>query len=423
MVDIATIRPPTLAGSRGAVLGMSYEANAVNGGNWTSYGWVNWLRRFSMGAIDLPQSRVFATPGKTSSEIIALWLTAAVAAKPNWCVVDVTVNDALGGTGGIVVSTAQGIANLQTIYNALNAAGTHVIFRADRPWNAGSMGGPWAGNVLLQHVNTNQWMKTFCESNTGCTYWDPNPVMIDFATGYGLASLLNADGAHDNAAGAMTTGLSGWNLISSLIPARDNRFSLLGDVYDAVNNPHGNLLANGLLGGAYNTGGTYILNANATTVGGQIAPSWNFYGGGAGSTVNLVGSKLAYAGYTNLYKQRFTVTGTADGTKNSLYQPVTSNVANGDMLVAQAEVSLNLASGSIIAVQAEIGGCTGNIDGIQGGTTDVYLTGANSFLLRTDPALVTVAANCQFNLNIIATTSGAITSSTVDFARCSLRKV
>jgi hypothetical protein len=197
--------PPIIAGaSRGAVMGASFEANALNTTLpfpcWTTGGWVAWLRRYSKGAIDLPASRVFATGGFNSTQIINTWLGPCVAAKPAWCFVDVTNNDFNGG--GFTNATA--IDNLTTIITALMNAGIYVILVPCRVFGSGH---PWAGAPLLQVSYANQWMKTFCENNTGATYWDVNPLYLDFATGYAQANLLISDNVHDSTQGAHLRGL------------------------------------------------------------------------------------------------------------------------------------------------------------------------------------------------------------------------
>lgn len=60
---------------------------------------------------------------------------------------------------------------------------------------------PEAAIQLLEPMD-----EDFCENNVGATYWDVNPLFLDFSTGYAQDDLLNAlpsDGrVHDNTRGA-----------------------------------------------------------------------------------------------------------------------------------------------------------------------------------------------------------------------------
>jgi hypothetical protein len=56
-------------------------------------------------------------------------------------------------------------------------------------------------------------MKTYCENNSGATYWDYNPLVIDWSRGLALASMIATDGLHDSVQGAQTKGKSAWNLL------------------------------------------------------------------------------------------------------------------------------------------------------------------------------------------------------------------
>lgn len=409
--------------SRGAVMGASYEANAVNTAPpspcWTTGGWVAWMRRYAKGAIDLPASRVFATGGYTSTQIINTWLGPCVAAKPAWCFVDALNNDLLARSG---VTNATMIDNLTTIITALMNAGIYVILVPCRVLGPGR---PWTNPELLQVGYVNQWMKSFCENNTGATYWEVNPLYLDFASGNAQANLLVSDSVHDNTQGAQLRGLSAWNSIKSMFPARDSRFMLIGDTYDAIYNATGNLLSNGLLAG---TSGQL---SGAT---GQAADGWHVYTGS--QTVSAAASKTAYSGYLNLAKQTIRLQGTADSSICTVSQdlPATSSSwSAGDQLVAEVEVDWNISSGSVVSVFALITQqLAGTLawDGYATNYGDLSAGGAfpgesvgQSIVLRTEP--VTISANTTdiiVQLGVQVGASGSV-DVTVNWARASLRKV
>lgn len=399
--------------SRGAALGCSHEAHAIGaiaGGNfaWTTGGWIAWLRRYAKGAIDFPMANIFATTGFTSTQILNTWLAPCLAAKPAWCFVDIFPNDPTSG-----VSYATSIANAQSIITQLQNAGIYPILVPVRIPASGWAG--WSAAVTLQFSRLNQWVKTYCENNVGITYWDANPSFLDFSTGYSQSSLLQADFLHENAAGAQLRGLSAWNLISSLFPARDNRFMLLGDTYDATNNPTGTLLANGLMAGT-----TGVIAGGAGTTG-SVATSWNVFNG----STTVAASKTAYPNVTNLFKQTFTLSGTADNNDNAFYQSV-SGWSIGDTLIGEAEADWNITSGSITAIWVQIQANSIVIAGdnmvISGTPYGNLSTGAQSTLvLRTDPVVIP-AGTTTITYALGYTTAAGAVSAVVNFARASLRK-
>src|SRR5262249_44702810 len=112
-------------GSRGAVMGDSLTALALDGSNWTDRGYAAFLRRFMGSQINLPASNVFATGGDTTAQILSTWVVPCVAAQPDWCIVEAGVNDLLATSPAIQPATT--IANLKAIYTVLISAGIYVI--------------------------------------------------------------------------------------------------------------------------------------------------------------------------------------------------------------------------------------------------------------------------------------------------------
>jgi len=212
-----------------------------------------------------------------------------------------------------------------------------------------------------------------------------------------------------------------------LFPARDSRFMLVGDVYDATYNPTGNLLTNGLLAG---TGGTPV-PPGAT---GNVADGWTVFAGGG--SISAVASKTPYAGYYHLDKQTIALSGPADLTTCSFSPSVPlSNWSVGDTLVAEVEVDWNVTSGSVLSVYALISQQSGgNLawDGAATGYGDLTGGGAypgesagQSIVLRPEPVTITSGVtqlNFSCAVQVGASGSGSI-DITVNWARASVRKV
>lgn len=424
LVDANQFVNPSAA-SRGAAMGASWEANAINpADNWTTGGWVAWLRRYSRGAVDIPASRVFATAFKRSDEIIALHLDSLLAAKPAWCFVDLSANDILQGISPSIL-----ISNTKTVISALQNEGIYPILMPTRALGAGYINGNHDPSSAVENFDNpisvyTSWCKAFVESNNGVGYFDVNPDFIDFSTGRARTGLLVTDNVHDTTSGAQIRGLAAWNYLKGLLPPRDTRFTLVKDTFDAIANPAGNLLSNGLLAGE-----TLPPNPPEATSGDGLALGWSL-GSYGGSGVTFTPSKQTYAGYAGLEKQRLTYSGIGSGNGPTgmtgfIYQKIeASKWSEGDVVWAEVEMDYDITQGSVtgifLSVQQNAGGTIGR-DGDPTAYGD-WLPGSGSLVLRTDPfAIPSPSTELYFTLSVRPGT-GAV-AGTVDIARASLRKL
>jgi len=407
------------AGSRGAVMGDSLTALALNAGDWTDTGYAAFLRRFCGSRISLPTSMVFATLGYTTAQIASNWLPQCLAAKPDWCVVEGGINDLLQ-----TIPPATTIANLEAIYQSLLVAGIFVIAVPIRSTTTPSGGiPPLSATQKAQQGYINNAIKAFCAANSGITYFDVNPSFIDWATGDALAANVSVDqsnghildGIHDSPQGAYLFGAGLATVINGLVPARDDRFTLLADTYDPTNNPTGNLLSNGLMAGI---GGTVLSGGTGT-----VPTGW--FGDPQGLTVAF--GNPAYSGYTNLTKTSMAISGTAASQFPALFSPA-SGWSVGDTVIAEVEADWNITS-NIASI-----GLTIDMEDNQGHlisqTRDGYIsglgnwpTGIGSAVFRTNPFVI--PANTAF-MNLIGrvyTPGSGTVAAVVNWARGSMRKI
>jgi lysophospholipase L1-like esterase len=188
---------------------------------------------------------------------------ACVAAAPDWCIVMAGLNDLFATAPPVLPATT--IANLKSIYQALISAGIYVIALPIRVTGAFPQTPPsppvpvMSATQQAQQAYINTWIKNFCATTAGITYVDVNLPFIDYSvTGIATsvahyAYLTATDQVHDTPEGAMVTAQAVQSFLNTIVPARDDRFTLLGDVFSATNNPTGNLIPNGLMTGINGT--------------------------------------------------------------------------------------------------------------------------------------------------------------------------
>ena len=157
-----------------------------------------------------------------------------------------------------------------------------------------------------------------------------------------------------------------------------------------------------------------------------MATDWAIGVNRPGATDSTIAcSKIPYPGYTNLFKQRVTFGGTADGAL-CFMQQAASNWSTGDVVVCEAELDLNIAAGSVTGIWLQICDQTAtqiSSDGNDFGFGDLA-TDANSIVLRPEPFTVPAdTSTLYFGLCVRLGSGGGALDATVDWARASLRKV
>ncbi len=321
---------PNQIGRKVGVIGHSISADAVQqtaiDNTWAQWGYLCWLRRYLGNRIDLPFTRVYAVAGKTVAQVLAEQVPTAVAATLDTCIVDVGINSVTGG-----VTYASMIADYTSIFKALRGANQFVIVLGIRVRNS-PVALTTAQNKLVGRVN--KWIAEWCRADSGMLYYDQNPLFIDASTGNAKTGWLR-DGTHDNAISAREYGKDLAAKITGFMPDFDGRMIMLGDVYDATENPTGNLLTNGLFAG---TSGTVTNGAT-----GSLATSWSGYRVNASSTTSVAFSKESDSLITGLDKQVITFGGTGDSVVVQVQQTqvVPGSIAIGERVYFAVEMELS----------------------------------------------------------------------------------
>ncbi|WP_158671925.1 SGNH/GDSL hydrolase family protein [Bradyrhizobium guangdongense] len=414
MPELFASYPRAISGLRKAgAIGDSLTADAVGNG-WTNWGWLAWARRYLNDRLDISTANVFAVGGATVSDVRTLQLPQALAANLDICFVMCGQNS----LDGDPASTAAIWADLQAIYDELLQHGAFVPAILMRVHGSAA---PQSADVVFQASALNRLIIEYARSRSSMLVIDLNPLYLDFATGQAISDFLR-DGIHDNQPSAKAGGRVIADGVSAAIPAFDDRFSVLGDTYDAVKNPRGNLLANGLLSG---TGGGVANGASGT-----VAASWSLQRN-ANSGASAAGSKQAVAGYTNLEAQRITIGGTSDGTGLVLAsEDLITNVSEGDVLQAEMQASWNLSTADIIGIglnlvyyNAGFGIVTQTWDGYFSPSNGALPSGSDSVIFKTEPLAVPSGVSHIFLAGAVQAPASGSPSGTIDFSRASVRKV
>lgn len=178
---------------------------------------------------------------------------------------------------------------------------------------------------------------------------------------YAPRSGFDYDGLHPQTRGAQQIGcVSLYRVLNMLVPPQIRGLSSMDDVYDAVYNPGGNLLTNGVLDGI---SGTKQVSQGMTPTG-DVATSWltsfsaPYSGGTALSGLTVVASKrAAYEG--RVIEQAFTVSGSYTGDVDSVFgmsQSVgsLSRIQVGDVLELGGEAVLDVSAADLPLVSPRI---------------------------------------------------------------------
>ena len=390
---------------------------------WGPWGYLTWMRRYLGQRAYFPISNILAVAGTTISQVSSGQLAAAIALNPSVVTIECGINDVTPALAADTAAHANAtfaamIAAYAPMISALRGANIFVICVCIRTCAA-----PTALTTLQTQLVSrfNKWLQTTCKQNSGCLCYDPNPLYLDYSTGYAVASLLR-DGKHDTIGSAKTMGADLASRITPLLPAHYDLLDMVNGPYDAVANPTGALLTNGLMSG---TGGG--VNNGVT---GTCATGWNLYRANNSGTVTVVGSSGNVSGFTNLPKQIITIGGTGDGNTIQLEQTQTipGNCAIGDYVVFEMMLDWSLTAGfqqiginingrdtSYVSYSQSWDG-VGNVSSY-GSFTAMTDTGV---LFRTEPIqLKTGATVLDTFLQIITPSSGAITGTiSVYLANC-----
>lgn len=306
----------------------------------TSGNYFTWAQIYSAYALSRPALAPYSgtvtncgVGGTTTSQILAN-LNCVFAAAPDVVIYAGGTNDAATS-----VSCAAVTANNRAIYSALNSAGIIVIKTSVIPRTAFTT----AQANLAQCYNMED--RRYAETSGANRFFfvDLDPIAVDpAAAGWTIRSGFLRDGIHPSNIGGSAMGYAIAQVVNKIVPTWRTPLFNNGDVYDATNNPQGNLLPNGAFagtGGSATGGCTGTVAANvqvdASAAGGAscVASTTTLADGRPAQVVTIGGASASAQGYIVI--------------RQTVATP--ANITAGDTLEGQAWVNF---------------GTNSNIDGV-----------------------------------------------------------
>jgi lysophospholipase L1-like esterase len=399
-------------GDRIVFAGDSITANgsAVSGNDLTmsNTGYWNWAQNLSGHRLYMPNGGNKGFSGDTTGLLLARY-GAVLALSPKVVGLLIGTND-LPATSGTTITTG----NIAQMLAMNRAAGAYTILLRLLP--RGSTASPMSADYISRWETINAWISD--QASSMVTVIDAEPVI-----GNGDAAHTMLDGyakstdgtayLHPNGLGAYKIGKLVAAAISNLVPSGDFIAPLLGTSY----------ASNGLL-----TGTTGSKDASIT---GQVATSWQGFGGSAGGAT-VAASKLSRTTAEGEWQQ-VAVTGTYTGSSRTAFLRLTiSNPAGlnaGDLMETFGEAQIDSPTSGIAAVGMRLS-VNGGAAGVLYLETPASITAlpwpeAYSVKFRSLPytlsALPTsLNLECHIVLGNTATTDPA--TATVRFGRVGVRR-
>lgn len=400
-----------------------------------STGYLTWFNALSGQALICPQrwnvnntklevNYNFAVGGFHVDEVVAI-LPAVLAARPDWAIVMIGTNDIVSTTTELSTITS----GLQTIYDTLWSAGINVVaipILARTTFSTLSGASLTAARQKLWAVN--RWIKRYASTSGRIIVADPNNYLVDpaSATGDVIDGYLREDGLHPGPKCGYYVGLALYNTLKELLPQFNQPdFSAQTDIYDATNNPTGNIVVNGMMNGT-----TGVATSPVT---GEVATSWTI-NRASGSTITAVASKeTRTVGGVSIPVQRFVVSTAGSGAASEVLRlrqdgiAIPSGVVAGDLLQAECELTISSQTGTVIGTYLallDVGTAVVRGKDLDRYAAPDYMPNVDSTLLLRTPPIRRQASTTTFRFNvdveIDCTSAGGVT---LDVSKCSLRKV
>ena len=336
--------------------------NAARGWSWS--GWQTWLmaRLGQPWWTDLQGTGATGTGGpggnqaissQTSYDIVDR-LSYLISAQPDVVIMHFGTNDV--GNLGVSLTAAfphriahtpsmAGLkANTITILNTACSIAKVVVMIGVLPrTNSATV------TKRLQHLR--QFQREVCRQYPNCIYVDPWEQIVNQSSTNGdvLPLLMQDQILHPSAKGAYLMSDVLTALLAPLFPPSGSSVATLTDVFDATENPYGNICTNATLAG---TTGTFTGNTATLTGGSQLATSWNFSSSNTTNTITATKSTAVLNGVT-YNVQELTVVSAGGGARtdsakfkhadlfsgSGVWNPA-GNFVVGDRFIAEMRVEL-----------------------------------------------------------------------------------
>lgn len=321
-----------------ASLGDSIDDIFHNAGTFAMNSRLAWAKRF-LGAyrISIPGSLNLAVSGATlngnaGTADVREQAKALPAGACDLASVNIGFNSIGTASSSVLVSLCEELISI------LKTKAPRLCFTAIRPRGSAA---PFtvAGQAQVNFLNNFMFHKSLVDPQI--KFYDPTSVLIDFSTGQ-LQSALTFDGLHHNIPGGFLEGknFAPWLVNTYNLAPNTDWFTNPLDMFDAVNNPSGNLLQNTL----FNTASGGVAMNGAT---GTIPASHRFARNAANATHTADFALATDPDYSTLKNGVITMGGTGGGGLTFLdqYTAASPNILAGDKVVLEAIVFPNIPAG------------------------------------------------------------------------------
>lgn len=304
------------------------------------HGAASWLEYLTKGRVRHPLRHNLAVSGSTSADALTLVPSIlALSPLPTHCLILTGTNDL-----GAAVAADTVLTNIYSIWAALSAGGVLPIQIADLPraWGVST-------HLAARSQYINQQLREQADSR-GILFVDAADVLADISSSTGqpvAASYYDSPAIHPSPAGGFAVAKK----IAALfdyVPVRTAAVVTRADIYDAVNNPSGNLCKYPFMTGS---GGTTTGGATGT-----YADGWN--GRILSGSGTMVGSVEARSDGGPGQFQKLVLT-SGSGVSTYRFSLITSIVpgdgyAAGDYLWVAADIDVSPASGLEICAMYDL---------------------------------------------------------------------
>ena len=332
----------------------------------------------------------FGVSGDTSTKA-SYRIGQVIDAKPDIVLVTIGTND----VSGAITAETFSIFKERFTYavRAFLNAGIFVVATPPPPWTLSTAANR---NTFLRMVDWVRQQQFVGYDNFMLV--DPTVNFVDpLAADYSPKAGITYDGLHPKAQGAYYWYAPVANAILGLLPNfTDTVIATASDVYDATNNPQGNLISNGVLNGTTGT-----LTPNGATMTGQVADTFRTEVLVNGGTVtSLVATPSKVISSDGRPAQQIALSGTYVGGFDTqvTFRTLPTNFTDykpGDMVYAEAEYEIDsqAAEQNISSIMCSLSITMGSAyaarDGLAGSVADQLPAAAHSAVLRTQPILIT----------------------------------
>lgn len=377
-------------------------------------GFVYWLELMGGGRFRCNVENNFGVGGDSTQ--LALDRIGAVLADPSPVVIVRLGTNDIGGALPAITP----IANLTTIVRTLRAGGKIVVLVNEQPRNFNM-----TAYTRQQLFKLRRWISSQHNPAAGVYVADPYSRLVDRLDANGApVSAYFSDTLHENATGARLVAESIYDVMQRLYPVNDPLSYNNNDVFDAVENPQGNLILNGQMAGTTGTAGTGITNSAG------IADSWSVSRGSAAAPWTITPTKFVDP-VDGFPWQQIAVSGTATSSNPacSIAQNlVLSNLVAGADYEAMAEIAVDAGAQNIRSVEVRLAAtrADASLPFFAGGVAkDVMVIPAQAYRgFSRSPAARALAGDTAFQASIaIRGNNLAAVAATVRVRNFSVRRI